>query len=228
VNMDEPEFLEVDEVLELHRLSIEAYGGLDGVRDAGLLASAVGWPQSSFDGAYAHEGIFEMAAAYLFHLARNHPFLDGNKRTAFLAAVVFLEINGITVERESEALYELTTGVAEGRIDKPATAAELERAARGDNRPARDSPRVPRSGRRSAYQIGVSSEMPTSLALNSKTLTEVGVSALFGSPNRLFFEPGFSRGNADLPRKRQGASQAGRVLRGLRRPSAPTSIGWRC
>src|ERR1700710_167255 len=127
--MDEPDFLDVDEVLELHRLSLEAYGGLDGVRDAGLLASAVGQPQSSFGGAYAHQGIFEMAAAYLFHLARNHPYLAGNKRTALLAALVFLDINGITVERESEALYELTMGIAEGRIDKPTTAAELERAA---------------------------------------------------------------------------------------------------
>jgi death-on-curing protein len=88
-------------VLELHRLSLEAYGGLEGVRDMGMLESAIGQPQTSFGGAYAHDGLFEMAGAYLFHVARNHPFVDGNKRTALLAAVVFLDINGITIERES-------------------------------------------------------------------------------------------------------------------------------
>jgi death-on-curing protein len=126
----EPDFLDAEDVLELHRLSLAAYGGLEGVRDAGMLASAIGQPQVSFDGTYAHDGPFEMAAAYLFHLARNHPFVDGNKRTALLAAVVFLDINGITLERESEALYELTMGVAEGRIEKSTAAAELERVAK--------------------------------------------------------------------------------------------------
>jgi death-on-curing protein len=62
--------------------------------------------------------------------ARNHPFVDGNKRTALLAALVFLDLNGITVERETDALYELTMGVAEGRVDKAAAALELSRAAR--------------------------------------------------------------------------------------------------
>jgi death-on-curing protein len=128
--VDEPEFLDTEDVLELHRLSLDSYGGLEGVRDAGMLASAIGQPQTSFDGTYAHEGLFEMAAAYLFHIARNHPFIDGNKRTALLAALVFLDINGIAIERESKVLYELTMGVAEGRIDKSTTAAELERISR--------------------------------------------------------------------------------------------------
>jgi death on curing protein len=71
-----------------------------------------------------------MAAAYLFQIVKNHPFVDGNKRTGLLAAIVFLDVNGIGIEHPSEALYELTMGVAEGRIDKPAVAVELERIAR--------------------------------------------------------------------------------------------------
>jgi death-on-curing protein len=70
-----------------------------------------------------------MAAAYLFHLVSNHPFLDGNKRTGLLAALVFLDINGIAIERESETLYALTMAVAEGRTDKDAIAATLARIA---------------------------------------------------------------------------------------------------
>jgi death-on-curing protein len=100
------------------------------VRDLGLLESALAQPRSAFGEQYAHEGLYAMAAAYLFHIARNHPFVDGNKRTALLAALVFLDINGITVERDSEALYELTMGVAQGRIDKAAAAPELSRVAR--------------------------------------------------------------------------------------------------
>ena len=68
-----------------------------------------------------------MAAAYLFHITSNHPFVDGNKRTGLLAALVFLDLNGITIEQPSDALYALTMGVAEGRTEKQAIAAELER-----------------------------------------------------------------------------------------------------
>jgi death-on-curing protein len=129
VSPDDPAFLDMEDLLELHRLSLEQYGGGSGIRDLGLLESALARPQSSFGEQYAHEGLFAMAAAYLFHVARNHPFVDGNKRTALLAALVFLDINGITIERESEALYELTMGIAEGRIDKAAATLELSRVA---------------------------------------------------------------------------------------------------
>ncbi len=71
-----------------------------------------------------------MAAAYLFHIVKNHPFVDGNKRTGLLAALVFLDVNGIGIEHPSDALYELTMGVAEGRIEKRAIAIELERIAK--------------------------------------------------------------------------------------------------
>ncbi len=87
-------------------------------------------PQASFGGTYAHNGLFAMAAAYLFHIVSNHPFVDGNKRAGLLAAQVFLDINGVTLEHDSEAFYTLTMGVAEGRIDKSAVAAELERIAK--------------------------------------------------------------------------------------------------
>ena len=71
-----------------------------------------------------------MAAAYLFHITSNHPFVDGNKRTGLLAAIVFLDLNGIGIDHPSDALYELTMAVAESRIEKPAIAAELERIAK--------------------------------------------------------------------------------------------------
>jgi death on curing protein len=125
-----PLFLEVDDVLEIHATQVEIYGGMAGLRDRGLLESAVAQPQSSFGGEFAHEGLFAMAAAYLFHIVKNHPFVDGNKRTGTLAALVFLDVNGISIDHPSDDLYELTMGVAEGRTEKAALAGELERIAR--------------------------------------------------------------------------------------------------
>lgn len=75
----------------IHDEQIEVYGGIHGIRDKGLLESAVMMPQASFGGEYLHNGLFEMSAAYAFHIAENQPFLDGNKRTALVAALVFLE-----------------------------------------------------------------------------------------------------------------------------------------
>lgn len=95
------------------------YGGSAGLRDRGLLES-VAQPQASFGGAFAHDGLFEMAAAYLSHIVRNHPFVDGNKRAGLLAAVVFLDVNGISIAHPSDALCELTMGVAEARVEKAA------------------------------------------------------------------------------------------------------------
>jgi death on curing protein len=126
----EPLFLDVEDVLEIHATQLEVFGGSDGLRDRGLLESAVAQPQASFGGELAHDGPFAMAAAYLFHIVSNHPFVDGNKRTGMLAAVVFLDVNGISLDHPSDALYELTMGVAEGRIKKAAVAGELERIAR--------------------------------------------------------------------------------------------------
>jgi death-on-curing protein len=130
VNVDDIVFLDVDEVIELHASQLELFGGGAGLRDQGLLESAVAQPQASFGGHLAHDGLFAMAAAYLFHLVSNHPFVDGNKRIGLIAALVFLDLNGVSIAHPSEALYELTMGVAEGRIDKVAVAAELERVAK--------------------------------------------------------------------------------------------------
>ena len=114
-----PEFLTIGDVLESHAQQIERYGGSDGIRDIGLLESAIAQPEAMFGGAYLHADLFEMAAAYLFHLVKNHPFLDGNKRIGLEAALVFLEINGLSLRVTDEALVELTLAVARGEASKP-------------------------------------------------------------------------------------------------------------
>lgn len=130
MNVDDIVFLDVDDILELHAGQLELFGGGAGLRDRGLLESAVAQPLASFGGQLAHDGLFAMAAAYLFHLVSNHPFVDGNKRIGLLAAIVFLDLNGISIAQPSEALYELTLRVAQGNCDKVAIAAELERIAK--------------------------------------------------------------------------------------------------
>lgn len=93
-------FLTVDEVLELHLEQIELFGGSAGARDLNLLESAVAQPSQQFGGEYLHEDVPAMAAAYLFHIVSNHPFIDGNKRTGTDAAIVFLdEWHGIGMQR---------------------------------------------------------------------------------------------------------------------------------
>ena len=123
----EPDFLGLDEVLEIHRDQIERYGGRQGVRDLGLLESALGMPRSGAGGRYFHADIFEMAAAYLFHVVKDHPFVDGNKRTGAMVAFVFLAMNGRRLEASNPAYERLVRSVAEGRADKAAVAAFLRR-----------------------------------------------------------------------------------------------------
>ncbi len=123
--MAEIEFLGLDEILEIHRDQIERYGGSAGIRDMGLLQSAVAMPAAGFGGDYLHQDIFEMAAAYLFHITQNHPFVDGNKRTGTVAAVVFLEMNGVELDADENELEELVRSVAMGKADKAASAVFL-------------------------------------------------------------------------------------------------------
>ena len=92
--IEEPSFLALEDVLEIHAAQLARYGGRDGIRDRGLLLSAMAQPEMSFAGEFLHEDLFAMAAAYAFHIAENQPFIDGNKRTAFQAADVFLMLNG--------------------------------------------------------------------------------------------------------------------------------------
>jgi death-on-curing protein len=124
-----PDFLTPEEVLDIHEMQLKRIGGGAGIRDQGLLESALAQPPATFDGQFIHEDLFAMAAAYLFHIARNHPFVDGNKRVGLLSALVFLDLNGLTLEHGSEALYELTMAVAEGRVDKAHVTTELRRIA---------------------------------------------------------------------------------------------------
>lgn len=119
----EPRFLTVDEVLYVHRRCIEEHGGSLELRDRGLLESAVAMPAAQFGGAYLHAGTPAMAAAYLFHLCKNHPFVDGNKRVALAAAEVFLELNGCELGADDSALEQLTLGVADSSISKEAARA---------------------------------------------------------------------------------------------------------
>jgi death-on-curing protein len=121
----DPIFLDVADVLLLHRRSIERFGGSDGVRDPNLLDSAVAQPRATFGGEYLHGDLFQMAAAYLFHLVKNHPFVDGNKRTGLAASLVFLDLNGRPIDRPTPALFDATYGVADGSLAKAAAAGIL-------------------------------------------------------------------------------------------------------
>jgi death on curing protein len=122
-------FPSVTEILSLHAEALKRYGGADGLRDASLLDSALAQPMASFGGKYLHEDLFLMAAAYLFHLVKNHPFVDGNKRTGLSVALAFLDINGVTIDRGTEELFEVTMAVAEGRLTKHEIATALRRLA---------------------------------------------------------------------------------------------------
>jgi len=113
-----PIFLSIVEVLEIHRDQIERYGGDPGIRDLGLLQSALAMPAAGFGRRYLHKDLYEMAAAYLFHITQNHPFVDGNKRTGAVAALVFLSINGIVLDTDEDAFEKVVRSVAEGKCDK--------------------------------------------------------------------------------------------------------------
>jgi len=125
-----PLFLTLDEVLSLHAEQIRLFGGSSGIRDVGLLQSAMGSVEATFGGAFLHETIFAMASAYLHGICRNHPFVDGNKRTAVGAALTFLEMNGVEVDADENAFYDLVIGVAERRVSKAAVTVFLEKHAR--------------------------------------------------------------------------------------------------
>ncbi|MBI4268003.1 MAG: type II toxin-antitoxin system death-on-curing family toxin [Chloroflexi bacterium] len=114
----EPVFLELGEVIEIHDDQIKRYGGRAGIRDLELLKSAIAMPAAGFSGDYFHADIYEMAAAYLFHLVRNHPFIDGNKRTGAVASVVFLLMNGIELQADEDAFEKMVLSVVEGKSDK--------------------------------------------------------------------------------------------------------------
>lgn len=116
--MEEPVFLTLAEVMEIHADQILRYGGAKGIRDVNLLSSAVAMPLASYEEKFLHNDIFEMAAAYTFHICQNHPFVDGNKRTALASGLVFLEMNGVSILDPEGKLYEMMVTLAEGTIEK--------------------------------------------------------------------------------------------------------------
>jgi death-on-curing protein len=120
-----PRFLSVEQILGIQSQQLGKDGGLAGVRDPNLLESAVMQPMATFGGHFLHDDLYLMASAYLFHIVKNHPFLDGNKRTGLLAALVFQKLNGVNVVDRDSLLYDATMAVAEGRLDKDGLAVIL-------------------------------------------------------------------------------------------------------
>jgi len=118
----EPTFLTVDEVLAIHRDQIGRYGGTEGVRDWGLLQSAISMPAATFGGQFLHGDRCEMAGAYLFHIVQNHPFIDGNKRVGAVAAYVFLALNDVRPTADIDTYADLVFAVARGETPKSAVA----------------------------------------------------------------------------------------------------------
>ncbi|MHC4883110.1 MAG: type II toxin-antitoxin system death-on-curing family toxin [Planctomycetota bacterium] len=116
------DFLSLKDVLAIHQRQVKEHGGSEGIRDEGLLLSALAMPQAAFFGEYAHNDIYEMAAAYLYHIVMNHPFVDGNKRTGAAAGIIFLGINDIKLTASNTALIEFTLAVAQGQKTKPQVA----------------------------------------------------------------------------------------------------------
>lgn len=121
-----PKFISVSQAIEIHLDQVASFGGTSGVRDEGLLESALAQLQATFFGEYLHPTIYEQAAAYLYHIAKNHPFIDGNKRTAFAVMDTFLRVNGYILNTDNEETYILVLKVAEGSIDKKEIAQSLE------------------------------------------------------------------------------------------------------
>jgi death-on-curing protein len=113
--------LTVEIVKEIHSAVITEFGGLAGVRDEGLLSSAVAAPQATFGGRSPYADLIEVAAAYLFYLCRNHAFHDGNKRVAMAAAIVFLRLNGVEPAPDHEDWERLMLDVASSRLDRDQT-----------------------------------------------------------------------------------------------------------
>lgn len=114
--MSEPAFLTVEQIKRLHRIALDLHGGQDGIRDAAALESAVVHPCNVW--LYGQGGVFDIAAAYAFHIAQAQSFIDGNKRTGMAAALVFLEGNGVMVPEATDELYHAMIDIAERRLDK--------------------------------------------------------------------------------------------------------------
>ncbi|MBD2165108.1 type II toxin-antitoxin system death-on-curing family toxin [Calothrix membranacea FACHB-236] len=124
--MQTPRFLSTSQVIKIHERQIEIFGGTTGIRDAGLLDSALAQPQATFGGELLHPTIYKQAAAYPYHLAMNHPFIDGNKRTAFAVMDTFLTLNGYSLNLSADETYNMVIRVVQREISKEELSAFLE------------------------------------------------------------------------------------------------------
>ena len=127
--IDEIYFLALGDVISIHTDQIMGYGGLLGIRDLHLLNSAIFAPQAMFANKYLHEDIFQMAAALAIGIIKNHPFVDGNKRTGLVATFVFLQKNGVALKISPEAAFELTISIATSKLQLPEISATLRKSA---------------------------------------------------------------------------------------------------
>lgn len=116
--MKEYTFLEFDRIVQLNKLATKTFGGSEGIRDRGLIESAIEQPQASFGGAYLHDNISHMAAAYYYHISESQGFSDGNKRTGFLAMFSFLRLNGCDLLIPDDYVWPILIEVANGQKDK--------------------------------------------------------------------------------------------------------------
>ncbi len=118
----QPIFLTLEELIDMHRDQAARYGGSAGVRDLGMLQSAIAMPAAGVRGQFLHTDLCEMAAAYLFHIVQNHPFIDGSKRVGAVAAYVFLALNQMRLTADAASYAELVLSVARGDTPKSAVA----------------------------------------------------------------------------------------------------------
>lgn len=111
-------FFTLEEVTQIHEKLLVLSGGDSGIRDSGLLESALAQPKAKFNGEYLHQSIFEKAAAYLYHIVQNHPFIDGNKRTGAMIATMFLRVHDYHFQVTEDEYVEFILAVAQGQLDK--------------------------------------------------------------------------------------------------------------
>ena len=117
-----PTFLTLEEVVAINVDQIRNYGGGLGIRDQALLESAVAMPTAAIEDRFLHSDLYEMAAAYLFHLVKNHPFVDGNKRVGAVAADIFLTLNGLRMTAHPDEYADLVLDVAQSKMNKSSVA----------------------------------------------------------------------------------------------------------
>ena len=116
--MNEITFLEFEDIIEIHDIVLRKYAGNPGIRDVNLLLSAIYQPQQTFEGNFLYDSISKMAAVYAYHIAENQPFIDGNKRTAFAASVVFLKLNNHQLNATNEEVYQLFIDMTNKKFSK--------------------------------------------------------------------------------------------------------------